>query len=273
MNDAALSYFADACQHGLVSLCSADQFQCPAGAVQRLCHNASAIGEGSVNGWQSLALLLEETFLNSYILSDAVCNASRNRMCSITECAMYCSADSQSKNDSIALVDFMDAYSVSMNVIVIDFFPSYANCSALSESLLSPEIHGTLCNELTPQLEGISSLFVFLSSLSIAALILLALANNRYQKLEQNVDEPTPPQPTIVEDAEGEPPRSISSTSITYWGRLQGDRESVSDARVLYGTGVNRLGYPSREEPFLGLVIGSSATSRATSYGSVQRER
>eukprot|EP00455_Lapot_gusevi_P040974 TRINITY_DN4701_c0_g1_i16.p1 TRINITY_DN4701_c0_g1~~TRINITY_DN4701_c0_g1_i16.p1 ORF type:complete len:589 (+),score=50.41 TRINITY_DN4701_c0_g1_i16:135-1901(+) len=247
MSSASESYFTEACKNGLADLCNSG-FQCPTNAYQNLCEDASIIGESSIYGWQTLSQLLNETFESSYVTNDAGCNAQiGGSMCTISQCATYCST-AQYQQDSTLLVNFMNSYSDAMNVVVSDFYPAYANCTALSEALLSSDIHGVLCNDFSTQYTNISIQFLALSCLSIAAVILLILGAKRFKKMEK------------VEETGGR------GSTFAYRVLLQNDQERAVMGSPLLGSGTNHNGYPSVSEPIVGLAMDSTAT-----YGSLQQ--
>jgi hypothetical protein len=251
ISGASLQYFTEACKQGLAGICGNGGFQCPEGALQNICVDAGTIGQSSLYGWQSLAQLLNETFESSYLTTDVVCNSQvGNSMCTISQCATYCS-NTELKDDSALLVGFMNSYSVAMNVIVSEFYPAYTNCTALSEALMSSEIHGQICNEFSTQFTNISIQFLALSCLSIAAVILLLLGAKRFKKMEK------------VEEAGGR------GSTFAYRVLLQSDQERAVMGSPLLSSGTNHNGYPSVSEPIVGFAVNTSAAPAA--YGSVQQ--
>lgn len=251
LSTVSLGYFNDACKQGLADLCADDAFQCPPNAYQNLCVDAGTIGTETLDGWATLAQLLNSTFTTSIVYNDIGCTgALGGDSCTISQCASYCSEPDLRSNSQL-LVDFMDSYSDSMNVILVDFYPAYVNCTALYEALMSTGIHGQLCNEFSTQFTNISIQFLALSCLSIAAVILLILGAKRFMKMEKLDDQET------------------RGSTFAYRVLLQTDQERAVMGSPLLGSRTGGGDYQAAE-PVVGYPTDDGAPISSGAYGSVQ---
>lgn len=175
----ASGYFQQVCNAGLSEICNNGGFYCPEGAYTDLCVSASSTGEANLMGWGYLSDTLANTIAQSTTLNDEGCPS-----CTIQQCANYC-ASASLKNQCQDVVSFMGLYGASMSTLLVEFYPTYTNCTGLYDALISDSIQGSLCGEFSTQFTNISIQFLALSVLSIFATVGLLLGAKRFTKMEK----------------------------------------------------------------------------------------
>jgi hypothetical protein len=249
MNQASLEYFTEVCKQGLASLCSDAGFTCPPNAYEDLCANPTATGESGINGWDTLAQLLNTTFETSLTFSDVNCNSVYSNGCTMSQCASYCTSGSSIQTQSMQVTNFMNTYSEDMNQIVGAFYPAYVNCTALYEALMSTDIHGELCNDFSTKFTNISIQFLALSCLNIAAVILLILGAKRFMKMDRVQEE------------------STRGSTFAYRVLLQSDQERAVMGSPLLGNNAS----VADTQSVIGYPVDRTSSTNSGPYGSVQQ--